>query len=261
MQERKTKSQGFPFSGCGIAGVVPFGGKPVGREIIEAMTHALSHRGPSGRGIWEHPAGVLFGHHRLSIQDLSERGHQPMERGPFCITYNGEVYNFLDLRRELEQAGYIFSSGTDTEVILYAYERWGLSCFERFNGMFALAIWDDRTHELILARDRLGIKPLYYSLTDSCFVFASEVQALLKSRILENEIDWPVIFRQYNLGSFLGYEEGRTCVKNVSEFPPAHWAVVTPAGRGPGSGTGWLRGGAGWRCVLRRRGRRGCARL
>jgi len=224
------RSQGSPFSGCGIAGVVPFGGSPVGRAAVEAMTDALSHRGPSGRGIWEHPAGIVFGHHRLSIQDLSERGRQPMERGPLCITYNGEVYNFHDLRRELEQAGYTFSSGTDTEVILYAYERWGAACFERFNGMFAMAIWDDRTRELVLARDRLGIKPLYYSLTDRCLVFASEVQALLRSGILKKEIDEHALFRQYNLGSFLGYEEGRTCIKNAWEFPPAHWAVVSFTG-------------------------------
>jgi asparagine synthase (glutamine-hydrolysing) len=228
--QRNKRSQRSPFSGCGIAGVMPLGGPPIGRSVVEAMTSSLSHRGPSGRGIWEHPSGILFGHHRLSIQDLSERGRQPMERGPFCITYNGEVYNFHDIRRELEQAGYMFSSGTDTEVILCAYERWGLSCFERFNGMFALAIWDDRTRELILARDRLGIKPLYYSLTDGYLIFASEVQALLKSGILKNEIDGHVIFRQYNLGSFLGYEEGRTCIKNVLEFPPAHWAVVSLTG-------------------------------
>src|SRR5438034_6024728 len=145
---------------CGIAGIVGSGDR---RTVIE-MTAALAHRGPDGEGIVA-PEGepFTFGHRRLSIIDLSPAGSQPMSNpgGRFWINYNGEVYNYVDLRRTLESRGRSFRSQSDTEVVLAAYEAWGPGCLERLNGMFAFAIWDRANRSLFLARDHLGVKPLY----------------------------------------------------------------------------------------------------
>ena len=133
---------------------------------LESMTDTLGHRGPDDAGVWVSAGGgVALGHRRLSIVDLSPLGHNPMtwENGRYWITYNGEIYNFQELRDELETLGCRFVSQTDTEVILAAYERWGLDCLDRFIGMFAFALWDRDRETLVIARDRLGKKPLYYS--------------------------------------------------------------------------------------------------
>ncbi|MCP5106507.1 MAG: asparagine synthetase B, partial [bacterium] len=167
----------MPFSGCGIVGAFAFGGDEresfIKRIDIKAMVKSMHHRGPEAHGIWEHE-GIRFGHTRLSILDLSERGNQPMTREHMTITLNGEIYNFHDIREELETEGFTFTSGTDTEVVLRAYQKWGPDALHKFNGMFAFAVWDDKKKTLFIARDRIGIKPLYFYKDDKILLFGSE---------------------------------------------------------------------------------------
>ena len=150
---------------CGICGYV--GRKLIQSEQLAKMNDTMYHRGPDDHGIWERQKeeyGVGFAQRRLSILDLSEMGHQPMtsEDGSVVITYNGEIYNYIQLRNELKGEGYQFKSNCDTEVIIAAYQEWGCECFGKFNGMFAIAIYDEKKESIILARDRMGKKPLYY---------------------------------------------------------------------------------------------------
>jgi len=165
---------------CGIAGTLNLAGAPAQLAILQRMTDAIAHRGPDGEG--HHTDGPLgFGHRRLAIIDLSPAGRQPMatEDGRFLLTYNGEVYNFRELRTELEAIGYHFRSRSDSEVVLKAFAAWGSDALLRFNGMFALALWDREERTLLLARDRFGVKPLYYAMVGNTLMFGSEVKALL----------------------------------------------------------------------------------
>jgi asparagine synthase (glutamine-hydrolysing) len=166
---------------CGITGIVNINKEPVSLEILRQMTTVLSHRGPDDEGFWTNSFSG-FGHRRLSIIDLSPLGHQPMQSddGRFVITYNGEVYNFNNIRIELESKGYKFHSKTDSEVVLKSYQEWGEKCVSKFNGMFAFAVWDKKYNKLFLSRDRYGIKPLYYYNKNGCFLFASEIKSILK---------------------------------------------------------------------------------
>src|SRR3954453_11299142 len=151
---------------CGMTGVLGFtDGFPVDESIVARMRDTMVHRGPDDGGTWSDPASrVAFGHRRLSIVDLSPAGHQPMcnEDGTIWITYNGEIYNHGALREELQAKGHVYRSKTDTETIIHLYEEEGPRCVERLQGMFAFGIWDSRRRELFLARDRLGVKPLYW---------------------------------------------------------------------------------------------------
>jgi asparagine synthetase B (glutamine-hydrolysing) len=156
---------------------------PVLKEEIDLLTDAVAHRGPDGRGIWIDLEGYMaLGHRRLSILDLSENGKQPMSYSDdrYWITYNGEVYNFLEIQDELSKKGYSFKSDSDTEIILAAYQEWGRGMLDRFNGMWAFAIYDVAEKSLFLSRDRFGIKPLYYFKDEERFIFSSEVQAIHK---------------------------------------------------------------------------------
>ena len=147
---------------CGIAGILNFDTSPVSKNVLKRMTDSIAHRGPDGEGHWiEDNIGI--GHRRLSIIDLSNAGSQPMlsKDKRYVLSYNGEIYNFKELRSELELKGYQFKSQTDSEVVLYAFANWGIDCVKKFNGMFAFVIWDKRDQILYLARDRYGIKPLY----------------------------------------------------------------------------------------------------
>jgi asparagine synthase (glutamine-hydrolysing) len=148
---------------CGIAGVLNLDGKPASPDVLKRMTDAIAHRGPDGEGAYA-DGNVGLGHRRLAIIDLSPGGHQPMATrdGRYVITYNGEIYNYRELRRELEGLGHAFASRSDTEVLLAAWTQWGLKALDRFNGMFAFALWDKRDKTLTLVRDRYGVKPLYY---------------------------------------------------------------------------------------------------
>ena len=169
---------------CGIAGIFFYRrrGEEAGAGSLAAMTDSLAHRGPDGRGIWFSSDRMLgLGHRRLSILDLSSAGSQPMVSpdGRLAVVYNGEIYNFRRIRRELEALGFQFRSQTDTEVLLHGYAAWGKSLLERLNGMFAFALWDDAIGRLWLVRDRMGIKPLFYYDDGSMFLFGSEVKAIL----------------------------------------------------------------------------------
>ena len=175
---------------CGISGIFNLNGEPVSPVLLRRMTDAIAHRGPDGEGFYINKS-VGFGHRRLAIIDTSPAGHQPMitsdER--FVLTYNGEIYNFQELRLRLESLGHQFRSKTDTEVVLHAYVEWGEECVKYFNGMFAFAIWDNTRQELFLARDRYGIKPFYYTFVGQTFLFASEQKAILTNPDTQREID------------------------------------------------------------------------
>ena len=175
---------------CGITGVLHLNGEPAAPVVLKLMTDAIAHRGPDGDGIYtDGPLGL--GHRRLAIIDLSAAGHQPMatEDGRFVMVYNGEIYNFQELRVELEALGHRFHSRTDSEVVLKSLAQWGLDALNRFNGMFALALWDKVKRELLLARDRYGIKPLYYAQVGSKFIFGSEIKAILADPAYRTELD------------------------------------------------------------------------
>jgi len=204
---------------CGIAGMV---GPGADASVVARMTAAQRHRGPDGDGLWSGP-GVTLGHRRLKIIDLSETGRQPMSTpdGRYTIVYNGEVYNYRELRKLLP--GVCFRSQTDTEVVLQAYAHWGPACLERFVGMYGLAIWDNLEQQLFCARDRLGIKPFYYTRLGENFLFASEIRGLLVAGVPRSVND-PVLF------DFLArdfYEHGdETFFKGIHKLPSASWMVV-----------------------------------
>lgn len=228
---------------CGIAGAwIARGadGASDSTAIVSRMVEALGHRGPDGRGVAactepgaESRTGpaVALGHTRLAILDLSDRGAQPMraDRTPSWITFNGEVYNFRTVRGELQARGRLFASETDTEVILQGYEEWGEAVIDRLQGMFAFALWDGRRGRLILARDRVGIKPLYFYRGDGVVLFASEVRALLASGLVPRRLD------AIGLDQYLAYQTvppPRTLVEDVRMMLPGHVATVSgPDGR------------------------------
>jgi asparagine synthase (glutamine-hydrolysing) len=211
---------------CGIFGIVSRGA-PIAPDLLERGTQSLAHRGPddSGTVILRDSANgeveIGLGNRRLAILDLSPLGHQPMhdaETGNW-IVYNGEIYNFREVRNELETTGGVFASHSDTEVILKAYARWGADCLTRFRGMFAFAIWDARRHRLFLARDPMGIKPLYYAQSGSNFLFASEVRALLSTGLVPRRIDHPGLINYLTFGS--SYDP-RTLVEGISALPAGY---------------------------------------
>jgi len=203
---------------CGIFGLVG----DVSPEMASQCLQTLQHRGPDGSGLWHQPE-VCLGHTRLSILDLSEKGAQPMQyaNGRYCITFNGEIYNFLEIRKQLESKGYDFFSDTDTEVILAAYMEWGENCLSMFNGMWAFAVWDASERRLFLARDRFGIKPLFYTtLSDGNFAFASEMKALFP---LLDDIR-PNAELVSDHARIFSYEATEECViEGIKRFPIGHY--------------------------------------
>jgi len=190
------------------------------RDLLKKSCKLLVHRGPDQFGYYTGKE-ISLGHRRLSIIDLSDNGKQPMsnEDNSIWLVYNGEIYNFQELREELDNRGHIFKSNTDTEVIIHSYEEWGEDCVKRFNGMFAFAIWDDNKKKLFLARDRLGIKPLYYFLNDRKFFFASEIKAILSCEYAKKEIDLDSINHYVTLAYV---PSPRTIFKNIFQLMPGH---------------------------------------
>lgn len=166
---------------CGICGIFQLDGQPVPHRYIKAMSDAIAHRGPDGEGHYI-DVNLALGHRRLAVLDLSPAGSQPMssDDGRIVLTYNGEIYNYLELKLLLEEKGYRFRSKTDSEVLLHGFQEWGIDVVERLNGMFAFAIWDSRNRTLFLARDRYGVKPLYWTKIGKTFLFASEIKSLLR---------------------------------------------------------------------------------
>lgn len=210
---------------CGIAGIFHHGTpKPVDPTRIERMCDALEHRGPDGSGVWTAP-GVGLGHRRLSIIDL-EGSPQPMPSadGRAMLTFNGEIYNYRALRRELQQQGARFRTDGDSEVILAAWQRWGPDCLQRLHGMFAFAIYDLDQRQIFLARDRLGVKPLYIAdLPDGSIAFASEMKALLAHPLLPREVD-PLAVEDYLAWGFV--PEHRSILKHVRKLMPGHFLLA-----------------------------------
>jgi asparagine synthase (glutamine-hydrolysing) len=171
--------KGLKFKMCGISGIINKNGLKVKPEDIQNINDLISHRGPDDEGFY-FEKNFAFGHRRLSILDLSSDGHQPMEYlNKYTITYNGEVYNYLEIKNELSKEGYKFHSHTDTEVILASYDKWGEECVNKFNGMWAFAIYDKEKELIFCSRDRFGIKPFYYTEIDDKLVFGSEIKQLL----------------------------------------------------------------------------------
>ncbi len=185
---------------CGIAGELRFDGARPDPAVIERMNARLARRGPDAEGVWSEGA-VAFGHRRLAIIDLSERSRQPMVDAALglALVFNGTIYNYPELRAELQGLGHRFVSDGDTEVILRAYAEWGEACVERLHGAFAFAIWNSRSQTLFLARDRLGIKPLYFAQTAGCFRFASNMQALLAAGGVDTAVDAVALHHQFTL--------------------------------------------------------------
>ena len=213
---------------CGIAGIVECSGRPVERQPIEAMCRALRHRGPDDEGIVDvgangganRKASVMFGNRRLSVIDV-DGGHQPIsnEDGTVWTVLNGEIYNYRELRKTLKDLGHCFATRSDTEVIVHAYETYAEKFVEYLDGMFAIAIWDTRRQQLLLARDRFGKKPLLYAHRDSWCAFASELQALLVLPEIQRDMDPAAV------GSYLSYmavPAPQTIYRSIRKLPPAH---------------------------------------
>ena len=209
---------------CGIAGIMNLDGEAVNSSVLNAMTTVIAHRGPDGEGHWV-DGEIGLGHRRLSIIDLSNNGKQPMHSstGRYVITYNGEVYNFKELRKELQTLGHSFKSYTDTEVVLTALEVWGISAIKRFNGMFAFALWDKKERCLTLGRDRYGIKPLYVSKDGARISFGSEQKAILAQTDFKKSLDCGAL---YEYLTFQNIFTNKTLLKNVSLIPAGHFAQI-----------------------------------
>ncbi len=217
---------------CGIAGIWNLSGAPVGVEAITRFTRTLRHRGPDGEGIHVDDGGALgLGHRRLAILDLSPAGQQPMSYGDgrYWITFNGEIYDFLELRRELEAAGHRFATESDTEVVLAAYAQWGAACQLRFNGMWAFAIWDRVERELFVSRDRFGVKPLHYLFDGRRFAFASEMKAFLGLEGFEWAFDPQVVADA--LADSNALEGGEACLlRGLRRLRPGHHLTLRRGG-------------------------------
>lgn len=203
---------------CGISGIYGIKDTEAAGRSLKAMNEAIAHRGPDDDGLFIQE-NIALGHRRLAILDLSPAGHQPMfdHYDQLCIVFNGEIYNFREIREELPT--YPFKSQNDTEVILAAYLTWGKECLHRFNGMFSLAIWDKKKEELFIARDRLGVKPLYYTFKDGVLLFSSEVRGLLASGLVSRQINKSVLQEYF---SYQTVHAPNTLLKEVFMLLPGH---------------------------------------
>jgi len=213
---------------CGICGELRLDGAAVEAGLIGRMLPALERRGPDDAGTWS-GGSVAFGHRRLSIIDLSSRSHQPMVDGELALVFNGAIYNYRELRTELQAKGHSFVSGGDTEVILKAYREWGDECPARLHGMFAFAIWDGGRRRLFAARDRFGIKPFYYAVDDRRFRFASNTRALLAGGDIDTAIDPVGLHFQYTLHAVI--PAPHTILRGIRKLEPAHSLAVAADGR------------------------------
>ncbi len=246
---------------CGIAGIISKNNTVSLKDAVYSMSQSIKHRGPDGEGFAffsktksipvysnetpqinkeshsllfnpntsiqniESNYEIAFAHRRLSIIDLSESGHQPMcdVQGDYWITFNGEVYNYIELREELKNKGHVFVTQTDTEVVLEAYKEWGFECLQKFNGMFAFALLDKKNNQIFCARDRVGVKPFYYSNTDNAFAFASEYKAFIKSKLVPFEINEKQQFDFIVNGNLENTEQ--SLFKGIYELKPSHYLV------------------------------------
>jgi len=208
---------------CGINGIYGLEKIQDPLNVIHKMNQAIQHRGPDASGKF-HSKNFVLGHQRLKIIDLSEAANQPFHSSDsrYSLVFNGEIYNYQAIRAELEEE-YVFRTNSDTEVLINAFAKWGKACLEKFNGMFAFAIWDDLEEKLFLARDRMGIKPIYYAFQNGTFVFSSEVRALLGSGLVSTSLD------QNSLYEYLHYQTvygENTIVEDLKMIPPASWVTI-----------------------------------
>jgi asparagine synthase (glutamine-hydrolysing) len=213
---------------CGICGKVDFTGATVSEDLIDRMCRTLVHRGPDAQGIHVGP-GIGLGQRRLSIIDLDARGVAPLanEDGSIWVTFNGEIYNFRELRTQLEERGHVFRTATDTEVLVHLYEEHGVDCVQHLRGMFAFALWDGPRRRLFLARDRLGKKPVFYALTSTAMIFGSEPGAVLADPSIEAQPDFAAI------DAYLTYQyvpSPLTAFAGMAKLPPAHYAICEASG-------------------------------
>ena len=209
---------------CGIAGQVNFDGLAVSPKVLKNMTDRIAHRGPDGEGHW-FCGEVGLGHRRLSIIDPSSAGHQPMvsQEGQYVLSYNGEIYNFMELREELVAKGYLFHSQTDSEVVLHALSEWGTDAFLKFNGMFALAFWNQKEKTLLLARDRYGIKPLYYHQNARMICFGSEQKAILEQPAFDRQVNKKALLEYF---TFQNIFTDQTLIEGVNLLPAGTYGKV-----------------------------------
>ena len=208
---------------CGIAGVLRTDGQFVEKGVIRTMTARLRHRGPDDEGIYVHE-NIGLGHRRLAIIDV-DGGHQPLanEDGTVHVVFNGEIYNYRDLHDRLTGLGHSFRTSSDTEVLVHAWEQWGIECVDHLRGMFAFAIWDEKKRELFLARDRIGIKPLLYSVQNGYIAFASEMQALTSLDRFENTVNLQAI------DQYLHYQyipAPLSIYQQVEKLQPGHYVLI-----------------------------------
>ena len=214
---------------CGIVGLINFCDFVVDPDVIWAATNTLYERGPDDSGIWtENNAGL--GHRRLAILDLTSAGHQPMlsQDKRYVIVFNGEIYNFLALRRQFGRGDEDWQSHSDTEVILAAYAKWGVQCVTRFQGMFAFAIWDRQEKVLFAARDRMGVKPFYFHHSSDCFAFASRPHALFSMNLnLSREVDEQAL-RLYLESGYV--PAPHSIHRTIRKLPPAHYLLMDKNG-------------------------------
>ncbi len=215
---------------CGISGLINLNGDAVPPVILKKMTDAIAHRGPDGEGHWIE-GNVGMGHRRLAIIDLSPAGRQPMITADhrYVLSYNGEIYNYREIRAELETLGYWFRSQTDSEVVLNALAHWGKDALIKFNGMFGLAVWDRKEQTLLLARDRYGIKPLYYARQGHSFAFGSEQKAITAQPKFQRDLNKPALLEYF---TFQNIFTDQTLLKDVHLLPAGHYAVLhAPTGK------------------------------
>lgn len=238
---------------CGIAGIYSLKNRSIDIGLLRRMSKVIAHRGPDDHGYvlintskrsdykafrdYDNPIdseknnlNLGFGHRRLSIIDLSEQAHQPMcnEDATLWIVCNGEIYNFIELKEVLKTKGHVFKSRSDTEVIIHSYEEWGLDCLNKFNGMWAFALWDERNKRLICARDRFGIKPFYYNFDGQTFVFASEIKSIIHKRNFDRQPNDQIIC-DYLVWGYTDHTE-ETFFKEIKQIPPSHYMIVDKRG-------------------------------
>lgn len=212
---------------CGICGIFHVDGKPADRDLLDRMTGQIIHRGPDGSGSFLSKE-VGLGHRRLSIIDLGGGG-QPIanEDETIQVIFNGEIYNFIELREELLAKGHTFRTRSDTEVIVHAYEEWQLTCVDRFNGIFAFALWDSKQNRLLLARDHLGVKPLYYLFLNGQLLFASEIKAILQAPNCPREVHLPALAELFTVRYVPSPD---TLFRDIRKLPPGHLLIASPQG-------------------------------
>ncbi|MCJ8268116.1 MAG: asparagine synthetase B, partial [Psychrosphaera sp.] len=214
---------------CGITGVWNLDNLPLSERSVHYFNDSLEHRGPDSGGIYiDDSACFGLGHRRLAIQDISSSGAQPMKyEDRYYISYNGEVYNYIELREELKQLGYTFNSGSDTEVVLYAYVEWGKACFKKFNGMWAIAIWDQHERKLLLCVDRFAIKSCVYYQDENMFAFASELKAFAHLQRADLSVNKTVLASKiYSLN----VDIASTWLKNAHRLPAGHLLEIDENG-------------------------------